>query len=151
MIYDTKKIIKALNEHVETGYRQAGLIDPILAAVARHKIRVRKVADDYYTFDDHKGDCFDPTINTDIDPKALKRQERNERARFNRQGAFYSIAEYWTGRTWVETDLIGGFVGDDFIGSGYEYDLLSSAIEAYNQQDLDEAGYVIDPYRRLDG
>lgn len=65
--------------------------------------------DHFYTFSDHAGDCFDPEVNSDIEPTELKRQEKRERGRFRRQGAWcYSLRVL--GRE-PEHGIIGGFVG----------------------------------------
>ena len=85
---------------------------------------IAKEEDAYYTFADHAGDCFDPTVNTDIDPEELKRQERRERARMSRQGAWYHTLHV----DGVEGDCIGGFVGNDFYGSGYDTDFYAEAV-----------------------
>lgn len=84
---------------------------------------IEKHEDNFYTFTDHAGDCYCPITNGDIDPKELRRQEKNERARFNRQGCFYIVLNVLGN----ELDSIGGFVGNDFYGSGYDDDFYSIA------------------------
>ncbi|UCW44093.1 hypothetical protein [Vibrio phage F23s1] len=86
--------------------------------------RINKETDSFYSFADHAGDCFDPEVNKDIDPAELKRQRKNELARFNRQGVYYHELIV-LGET---LGSIGGFVGNDFYGSGYDIDFYNTAI-----------------------
>ncbi|UTQ72830.1 hypothetical protein [Vibrio phage vB_VpS_CC6] len=85
---------------------------------------INKESDSFYSFADHAGDCFDPEVNKDIDPAELKRQRKNELARFNRQGVYYHELIV-LGET---LGSIGGFVGNDFYGSGYDIDFYNTAI-----------------------
>ena len=98
---------------------------------------INKIPDPYYSFADHAGDIFNPELNTDFDKAELKRQERRERARFNRQGAY--IMELVVEGD--ELDSIGGFVGDDFYGSGYDDEYYATAIE---QLESDYPDYFAD-------
>lgn len=80
--------------------------------------------DDYdYSFKDWAGDSFCSVTNFDMTRQELKRQERNARQRFNKQGAkrmeLSILGEYF--------DCIGGFVGNDFYGSGYDIDFYLTA------------------------
>jgi len=79
----------------------------------------------FYTFEDHAGECFCPIVNDNLSPAELKRQEKKERARFNRQGCF-AMTLYILGN---KVDSIGGFVGNDFYGSGYDNDFYTQAYE----------------------
>jgi hypothetical protein len=102
---------------------------------------------------DLKGDAFNPEVNPDIPADQLKREERSFEARIRRSGAWVMISEYWTGRYWerhgdMMDNIIGGFVGHDFFGSGYELQVMQSALDGYNSQELDNAGFVIDPFRK---
>ena len=90
---------------------------------------ISKSLDPYYTFADHAGDTFCPMTNHDICPKELKRQERKARARLSKQGAFYMEL---TVLGEVE-DASGGFVGNDFYGSGYDNDFYRCAIEILSE------------------
>ena len=86
---------------------------------------ITKEKDEFYQFSDHAGDCYCPIANPDIDAGELKKQERRERARFNRQGVYFHTLVV----AGQDIDSIGGFVGDDFYGSGYDQDFYFSAIE----------------------
>ena len=89
-----------------------------LAAVEVHK-------DQYATFSDVVGYMFDPEVNDNLDPKDLKREERNYRALVNRRGIWW-VQLVADGN---ELDSIGGFVGDDFWGSGYDVDFANEALD----------------------
>ena len=86
---------------------------------------VRKERDEFYTFADHAGDVFDPEVNDDIDPEELQTQCRRERARFNRAGTWFHSLNVLGN----ELDSMGGFVGNDFNGSGYDIDFYASALQ----------------------
>lgn len=84
---------------------------------------IEKWDDETYELDHLLGDCFCPIANPDIDPAELKRQKRNYLARINRQGV-HGHTLHVLGN---ELDSIGGFVGNDFYGSGYDVDFYNAA------------------------
>ncbi len=90
---------------------------------------ITREADQYYTFADHAGDMFNPDINDDIDPEELKTQRLRELGRFNRSGVWYHTL-FVLGE---EIDTIGGFVGKDFYGSGYDSDFYASALKTIEE------------------
>ena len=94
---------------------------------------ITKETDEFYAFADHKGDTFCPVTNPDIDSDELKRQERRERARFNRQGVHFHTLVV----DGFDCDSIGGFVGNDFYGSGYDYDFYNDAIKKISSTHAD--------------
>lgn len=75
----------------------------------------------------HPDDMCDPT---DFDGSERDKKEVADRAK--RDGCWGYVAEYWTGADWEHADSIWGFVGDDFDGSGYDDDLMQSALDAYD-------------------
>lgn len=98
-------------------------------------VRFVKVEDEHYRFEDLCGDCYKPEVNPDIDPKVLAQQKASFRSRVSRQGV-------WGTQLWVRaradldwqdgdisTGAIYGFVGDDFMGSGYDTDMMNCAAE----------------------
>jgi len=93
------------------------------------RVRIVAMPDDCCDMDDLKGDWFDPDVNANINPNRLEREEREFEERVNREGVWGFRAEYWNGNEWIETDSIFGFVGDDFIGSNYDDDLIESALD----------------------
>lgn len=86
-------------------------------------IDIVRTPDTGFTFKDHAGDSFCPITNPDIDPAELKRQEKHERARFNRNGVWF-VRWQSVLKPNALFDSIGGFVGYDFIGSGYDDEAL---------------------------
>jgi len=149
-----KKVIQSMKKHLETGYyTDKTKVNEVIQAIELGKISLTRMEDDHSTFSDLAGDCFNPEINTDMRPCDLKRQENNFRSRISKSGVWTMIAQYWTGREWewlegVNHNTISGFVGNDFFGSGYEWQVMEAAMDAYNKQDLDKDGFVIDPYQR---
>jgi hypothetical protein len=126
--------------------------ETLAKAVLQGKIKVEAHNDTFWRYEDLAGDVFCPKVNSDVCPKQLKREERNFKARIRRAGVFFVEASYWTGREWeshagIQDNVICGFVGNDFIGSGYEFQMLQAALDAYNAQRLDDDGFVIDPMR----
>lgn len=98
--------------------------------------RIRAVPDTDYTMGDMLGDSYDPAACPDIPPAELKRQEKNERARIHRQGVWgfilevrKSSADAWGQAFADRLDSLWGNVGADFIGSGYDFEFLVTALE----------------------
>ena len=89
---------------------------------------INKNEDSLCSLSDLKGDCFDAELNSDIDPKELKRQERNFEQRVRRNGVHYHELFVMD----ESIDLIGGFVGDDFYGSGIDDEFYHTAFELIN-------------------
>jgi len=149
-----RKLVKQLNRYIEEhSEKYVEKIECIKLALLQGKIMLEKSEDEFYRYEDLAGDIFNPEINTSIEPKVLQRQERNFKERIRRQKVWGAITHYWTGRSWesfvgIDDNSIFGFVGNDLIGSGYEIQLLEAALDAYNKQELDDEGFVIDPYRR---
>lgn len=117
-------------------------------AVRQGQIRLARFRDDDATFEELAGDCFNPAVNDSIPVAQLKREEINFKARIRRSGTWLYQSQFWTGREWEAADVMGGFVGWDFMGSGYEAQLMAAALESYQGQPLDAAGFAIDPYLR---
>lgn len=90
---------------------------------------VVKIKDEHASIDDLLGDVFNPSVNPEIDPKQLKREKLVEVRRIHNEGvwgcglALNGVPDY--------TTFIWGFVGDDFIGSGYDAELLAALEEIY--------------------
>ncbi|MDC8832828.1 hypothetical protein [Alteromonas gilva] len=119
--YAFKTEEEALKRYLEMGAQEA-MFERI---EADGLARITKELDEYFTFADHAGDIYNPECNPDIPKDELKKQERRERARFNRQGVHYHSL-FVMG---VQEDSIAGFVGNDFYGSGYESDFYRTAVE----------------------
>lgn len=103
------------------------------------RVRIVEMPDCHACIDDLKGDCFNPEVNDNINRNRLAREEREFEDRVSREGVWGYRAEYWNGAEWIETDSIFGFVGDDFIGSCYDDDLIESALGALAECKKQEA------------
>jgi len=147
------KLIKSLNAHLESGYeKDKVLVNRIIDAVKVGKISIEREEDSYWSFEDLAGDCFNPDANPDIPAGELKRQKNNFESRIRNSGVWAHSSSYWSGRSWEHTEDLAhnhicGFVGSDFFGSGYEVQIMEEALDAYNRQQLDADGFVIDPFR----
>lgn len=142
-----QKVIKSLKKDLSTGHdRNPELTGGIEAAIRFGKIKLTRIEDDC-SYSELAGDIFTPEVHDSIDPAQLKREEKAFKARIRNSGQWLYQSWYWGGRSWNRSDSIGGFVGWDFMGSGYELQVMDEALTEYNQQPLDAAGFVIDPYR----
>lgn len=99
-------------------------------------VRIRLERDTTNNFQDLCGDCYSPTANPEIDPAQLKREKDNFRRRVNREGVHGAIIEVrqfpneeWADLPGDSVSSIWGFVGFDFIGSGYEADMIRAAVD----------------------
>jgi hypothetical protein len=93
-------------------------------------VRFRVVPDTHFDCEDLKGDMFNTTRNTDIDPEVLAQEEKAFEERVYYDGVWGIVTEYSEGGLWTFADSVWGFVGNDWQGSGYDEDLKKSAIIA---------------------
>ena len=103
--------------------------------------RVRIVAepDDCQSLDDLLGDTYSAKCNPEIKQEILERERQAEIDRINQDGVWFMVAEYWDGNEWEHADSIGGFIGRDFAGSGYDTDLKAEAMRALDDCLTNEA------------
>lgn len=100
------------------------------------RVRIVYHPDDHWDKDDLAGDCYNPSVNPDINPNILKRQQREYFELIDSEGVYGYIAQFWGGDDWIDTDSIWGFVGfDSFKDSGYDIDLMQSAMDALDKHD----------------
>lgn len=99
-------------------------------------VRMRIVADTYAELDNLLGDCFDPNVNSDVNPNTLKQQRIEEIDRINSDGVWGIVGEYMCPHcdTWIHADSVWGFVGEDYEGSGYDTDVMSVTLETYKDK-----------------
>lgn len=137
--------IASLQKQLAEGYnKDQKLTDAICSAMKLGKIRVFAVQDNDASesdFSDHLDTC-------------TPSQKAKFRERIEDEGIWTIEAHYWNGREWEDMlgmtcNTISTMVGMDFCGSGYELQIMEEALEAYNKQDLDADGFVIDPYKNL--
>jgi hypothetical protein len=96
-------------------------------------VRLEREPDDQ-SFDDLHGDCYVREVNTDINPNVLNKQRMEAEQRLEDEGQWVIIAQFNAFNDdgtpeWHTADTIGGFVGEDFFGSGYEEDLRLAALD----------------------
>ncbi len=103
------------------------------ALEAQGHVRFRTETDDCYNLDDLMGDCFNPDANPSVPASQLKREENEFVDRVEREGVYGIITEYYDGEEWMHADSVWGFVGDDWKLSGYDADLMGSAIDNYRR------------------
>jgi hypothetical protein len=87
---------------------------------------------DDLSFDDLHGDTFDVTIDHGINVNVVRKQRAEAMDRLEQEGQWAMEAVFRDPGEdgWHSADSIGGFVGEDFWGSGYEDDLRIAALEA---------------------
>ena len=119
-------------ERLEKVWRKAGVAKAIFSQFQIDGLAcINRDPDDTFTFKDYAGDTFCPKANIKSSDHAtykaakakLLKEERAARARFNRQGCHY----YTLVVLGAEQGSIGGFVGHDFIESGYATDFYNEA------------------------
>lgn len=81
-----------------------------------NSVRIRVEPDYDVDLDFLLGDSYNPEVNPDIQPHVLKRQEKEEIDRINREGVYGIIGEYKCHccGNWQTADSVWGFVGDDW-------------------------------------
>lgn len=109
--------------------------------------------DQCWRIEDLEGDCYNPQANPDIPAGKLAAERRAYRRRVRNEGVWGAIVEVRSNpnaewmqppvtvkQVWSEhygrhftcasgTDSIWGFVGEDFLGSGYEQQMCDTAAE----------------------
>lgn len=94
-------------------------------------VRIIARPDECSTIEDLEGDSYNPRVNPETPARILARERAEFVDRVNRDGVWGHIAQSrcpCCGQ-WRDHDSIWGFVGDDFDGSGYDTNLMQSAIE----------------------
>ena len=95
-------------------------------------VRLSIVPDDSgMSFEDLTGDTFNAEAHPDIPQERMDRERKEEMDRINREGVYGVVGEYWNGEEWEHVDSCWGFVGDDWKESGYDVDIMSATIKAY--------------------
>ena len=55
------------------------------------------------------------------------------RARAMTDGVYFVVTQYWDGEVWQDADSCGGFIGEDWNDSGYDTDMMESALDALSE------------------
>lgn len=105
---------------------------------------------DDLSFEDLFGDAYDLEIDHGINPNVVKKQRQEAIDRLETEGqwvveTFYNAGE-WDGGALsglrAVADVCGGFVGNDWEGSGYDTDMKRTAIDKL----LEHHGYAPVPH-----
>lgn len=78
------------------------------------RYRITEHIDMCFDMENLKGDCFNPSVNTDIDPNTLENEERQFEDRVNNEGVYGYVLEKWNpapDKGWEHIDSCWGFVG----------------------------------------
>ena len=95
------------------------------------RVRLLACADDHFDMEDLKGDCFNPKVNPEIQANTLAMQEAEFEMRVARMGVYGLVGEVKADDgQWDHVDSCWGFVGEDYLGSGYDADIARATIEA---------------------
>lgn len=88
--------------------------------------------------------CADPTVRLLVlpddcpdlsyldDEKVYSARERERVLEIaNRDGVCGIVGQHWDGESWQTSDSVWGFIGDDWRDSGYDADVMDSALRAW--------------------
>lgn len=109
----------------------------------KDKVRLVTIPDIHSTFEDLSGDMFSLEANPESDYYELAQEEVAFKNRIKNEGVWIFQSEVRKpDGNWEVFDAIGGFVGNDFVGSGYDADLVKAVIEESDRlQNLTELTY----------
>lgn len=109
----------------EQAWRAAKVNDAWADAEEDGLVRVRAEVDECLTLEDLAGD------------NATARELGELQARCEQDGVWFYITEYLDPVDgWTTADGCGGFVGDDWIDSGYDVDMKAAALDALEGIDV---------------
>ncbi len=88
------------------------------------------IPDIHFNMDDLKGDTYNHKVNHDIPIAQLLTEERNFELKVERQGVYGLIGKARNNQgEWDHVDSCFGFVGTDYLNSGYDEDIAQSTIK----------------------
>lgn len=128
------------NKVLESAGMPAETMAKLTAAHTLGLFRVVLERDEHFSFADLCGDTYNPAANPDIPAEQLKKEKAAYRSRVNRQGVWGAVLELRaaTDEQFNNDQSIWGFVGMDFVGSGYDTDFCLAAVE-WLTENLDRA------------
>lgn len=100
------------------------------AAEAAGLVRLRVEPDVFCTLEGLEGDMFTPDVWPHVSDRTRGEARAAFRDKVNREGVWHVAGEYFDGETWQFADSCGGFVGDDWQGSGYDTDIQRATLDA---------------------
>lgn len=113
-----------------------------------------KIKDSDYSFTDLCGDTYCPEVNNDIDPAQLKREKEAFVRRVKKEGV-YGCGLALNGDL-IHAFMVWGFVGNDYLGSGYDSEHLSELLDRaklghnLSKYKQDQAGYKLGDLLNVD-
>ena len=93
-------------------------------------VKFEVIPEEHVDLDDLFGDTFNPKVVTYITPEKLEDEKQAEIDRIDRDGVWGIVSSYYDGEQWRQAESCGGFIGDDFKGSGYDIDAKQEALDA---------------------
>lgn len=119
-------------------------VNPLVVYWRLGLLRFRAIEDHNWSFEDLCGDTYNPQANPDIPLAQLKKEKEAFRSRVRNWGVWGVAVEVranslaaWRQPDEQEPSAIWGFVGGDFVGSGYEPHMMQLAYDwlAHNCND----------------
>lgn len=112
------------------------MIDTMINHPRLNEFSLIEDADDDYTMSDLEGDSYDPKCHPDLDPDHLASDRESFHDRVNRDGVWSYVlihnevhrcdCPYCPKSTSKVIESIGGFIGQDFFGSGHDLEFVST-------------------------
>ena len=115
----------------------------VIKSIGEYRIIEHEDDSDEYMLATLKGDCFDPSVNPEIDPLIMLKEEREFERKVESEGVFGYALERWNpaiGKGWEHVDSCWGFVGayDSTVPEFNHYivaELESAIKEVINESD----------------
>lgn len=116
---------------IRSGRKEVG--EKIMNAWMDDEIVIEQVADSHFDMENLKGDCYNPEVNHDIPKDRLAREEAAFEARVEAEGVWGIVGYVKDGNNLDMVDSCFGFVGRDFLGSGYDVDIANAVLARLNK------------------
>lgn len=94
-------------------------------------VKLEVHADDICNMDDLKGDIFNPDRVDHLTPERLKREEKEFEQQVYNEGVWGIVTKVRCKccGEWHTADSVWGFVGDQWMDSGYDIDVKAEALD----------------------
>lgn len=111
----TYAYIRANGGHAREALQIEKRMKAFFALEAAGRARLVRQVDDDFGFDDHFGDCFDPSNAEWMDGgmRTLKAEETRARKRLDDEGSWGIIAQVKIEDKWIDVNSCWGYIGDD--------------------------------------
>jgi len=81
----------------------------------------------------------DPDPSNALDFEGTMADHKRERERAQRDGVCGIVGQVWAGGAWEDVDSVWGFIGSDWRNSGYDTDVMATALDALAARDAEAA------------